>query len=116
MVRGRTWWISGCAVVLWAAVHVAVAEVVYDPTRPYTGHPDLVAPQAGSLLQSTVITPTGNRAVIAGRTYRVGDRYGRETLIAILPYAVRLKAPDGRVRVLRMLPKLVEKTNKDKNP
>lgn len=86
---------------------------VFDPTRPYTGHPDTVVYGGGSLLQSTTISPAGNRAVIAGRSYRVGEKYAQETLVAIRPYEVVLRKPDGSERVLRMLPKLSKTVNKD---
>ncbi len=93
----------------------AGAELV-DPTRPYTGHPDALAPRGGSPLQSTLVSTADRRAVIEGRTYRVGEKVGAETLVAIRPYEVVLRKPDGAERVLRMLPKLTGKMNKDKTP
>lgn len=89
---------------------------VFDPTRPYTGHADTVAPGSGSLLQSTTMSPAGHRAVIAGQTYRAGEKYGQEMVVAIRPYEVVLRKPDGSERVLRMLPKLSKTVNKDKKP
>ncbi|OGI40926.1 MAG: hypothetical protein A2140_00300 [Candidatus Muproteobacteria bacterium RBG_16_62_13] len=97
------------------AAGLAGAEV-FDPTRPYTGHADTVAPGTGSLLQSTMMSPAGHRAVIAGQTYRVGEKYGQELLVAIRPYEVVLRKPDGSERVLRMLPKLPKTVNKDNKP
>jgi hypothetical protein len=94
---------------------LAGAEV-FDPTRPYTGHADIVVPGGGSLLQSTMISSAGNRAVIAGQTLRVGEKYGQELLVAIRPYEVVLRKPDGSERVLRMLPKLPKTVNKDNKP
>ncbi len=103
------------ALALLLAGTLASAEV-FDPTRPYTGHPDAVAPGGGSLLQSTTMSSTGNRAVIAGQSYRVGEKFGQETLVAIRPYEVVLRKPDGSERVLRMLPKLPKTVNKDNKP
>lgn len=101
--------------ILLLAGGLAGAEV-FDPTRPYTGHPDTVVYGGGSLLQSTTMSPAGHRAVIAGQTYRVGEKYGQEMLMAIRPYEVVLRKPDGSERVLRMLPKLSKTVNKDNKP
>ena len=107
--------IAGWAAGLLMVSGTAGAELV-DPTRPYSGHPDTLAPRGGSPLQSTLVSTTDRRAVIEGRTYRVGEKVGAETLVAIRPYEVVLRKPDGAERVLRMLPKLTGKTNKDKTP
>jgi hypothetical protein len=101
--------------ILMLGIGIARAEI-YDPTRPYTGHPDTVTPGSGSLLQSTLVSSADRRAVIAGQTYRVGEKYGQETLVAIRPYEVVLRKADGSERVLRMLPKVQKTVTKDKTP
>jgi len=91
-----------------------------DPTRPYTAGPGAVTsaptPEAtGPVLQSTMISPTGRRAVISGRSYRVGDKIDGAVITDIQPYEVTLKRGD-RVNRLRMLPRLVKdpKASSDK--
>ncbi len=81
-----------------------------DPTRPYTGGPATAAPApeaTGPVLQSTMISPADRRAVIGGRSYRVGDKVDGAVITDIQPYEVTLKRGD-RVDRLRMLPRLVK--------
>lgn len=108
----------GCAVAM--AGSLVDLKGLADPTRPYTGGPATAvpAPEAtGPMLQSTMISPTDRRAVISGRSYRVGDKIDGAVITDIQPYEVTLKR-GNRVDRLRMLPRLVKdpKALSDKAP
>jgi hypothetical protein len=89
-----------------------------DPTQPAygmtTGKGAAAAP-AGSALQSTFVSASQRRAVINGRTYRVGDKYGGGTITDIQPYEVVVKQANRESR-LRLLPKLAKQTHMDRVP
>jgi hypothetical protein len=61
------------------------------------------------MLQSTFISTSQRRAVISGKTYTVGDKFGGGVIADIQPYEVVLKQA-GRETRLRLLPKLVKET------
>ncbi len=115
----------GAAAGLGFTVAMAASSVdlkeLSDPTRPYTSTgPATAAPTpeaTGPVLQSTMISSTDRRAVISGRSYRVGDKLDGAVITDIQPYEVTLKRGD-RVNRLRMLPRLVKdpKASSDKSP
>lgn len=83
-----------------------------DPTQPAysvaaTG--TVTARPTGPVLQSTFISASRRRAVIGGKSYAVGDKFGGGTIIDIQPYEVVLKKADRETR-LRLLPKLAKET------
>lgn len=100
----------GCAAA--AAASIADLKGLADPTRPYTAGtgPTVTTPTpevTGPVLQSTMISPTGRRAVISGRTYHVGEKIGGAVITDIQPYEVTLKRGDRETR-LRLFPRLVK--------
>ena len=89
-----------------------------DPTQPaYSGTSGGIAASkpAGPLLQSTFISTSQRRAVISGKSYTVGDKFGGAVIADIQPYEVVLKKADRETR-LRLLPKLVKETYMVKVP
>jgi hypothetical protein len=85
-----------------------------DPTQPpYSGTSGAGATAApkstGPMLQSTFISTSQRRAVISGKTYTVGEKFGGAVIADIQPYEVVLKQA-GRETRLRLLPKLVKET------
>lgn len=82
-----------------------------DPTQPLYGTAVATGAQrvTGSALQSTFVSASQRRAVISGRTYKVGDKYDGGTITDIQPYEVVLKKADRETR-LRLLPKLAKET------
>lgn len=82
-----------------------------DPTRPsVAGEAYETMSFAGPTLQSTVLAAGERRAVISGRSYRVGDRLGASVVAEILPYEVVLRPADGGAGEtrLRLLPRLAK--------
>lgn len=117
---------------LWRTIFVAAGVVVMmadsqaedfaglaDPTQPVysrattSGAASVKA--AVPVLQSTFISASQKRAVISGRTYAVGEKYGGGTITDIQPYEVVLKKADRETR-LRLLPKLAKETYMVKVP
>lgn len=89
-----------------------------DPTKPaYTAAvgTGAAAKPRGSELQSTFISASQRRAVISGKSYMVGDKFGGGTIIDIQPYEVVLKKADRETR-MRLLPKLAKETQMVKVP
>ena len=81
-----------------------------DPTQPaYSVAHGAVVVARPSALQSTFISAHRRRAVIGGRSYAVGDKFGGGTITDIQPYEVVLKQA-GRETRLRLLPKLAKET------
>jgi hypothetical protein len=83
-----------------------------DPTQPpYSGTSGATAApkSTGPMLQSTFISTSQRRAVISGKTYTVGEKFGGAVIEDIQPYEVVLKQA-GRETRLRLLPKLVKET------
>lgn len=82
-----------------------------DPTRPsYVGaSAEAKMQHTGPMLQSTFVSASRRRAVIGGRTYTVGDKFGGAVIADIQPYEVVLKQA-GRESRLRLLPKLAKET------
>src|SRR3989344_40013 len=89
-----------------------------DPTQPAYGAAagrGAVAKPTGPALQSTFISASQRRAVISGRSYTVGDKFGGGTITDIQPYEVVLKQA-GRESRLRLLPRLAKETYMVKVP
>ena len=90
-----------------------------DPTQPVysraTASAAVTAKAASPVLQSTFISASQRRAVINGRIYVVGEKYGGGTITDIQPYEVVLKKADRETR-LRLLPKLAKETSAVKVP
>lgn len=93
-----------------------------DPTRPPTAAEAPAPTEAktaptGPELQSTLVSTAFRRAVISGRSYKLGDRVDGAVLTDIQPYEVTLKRGERETR-LRLLPKLVkeQKTLPDRTP
>ncbi|MEK7815911.1 MAG: hypothetical protein AAB294_03725 [Pseudomonadota bacterium] len=82
-----------------------------DPTRPHQAGPEapVTAQEAvtGPELQSTMISTVFRRAIISGRTYKVGDKIDGAVIADIQPYEVTLKQR-GRETRLRLLPRLTK--------
>lgn len=91
-----------------------------DPTRPAYSIENgaavvTAARPTGPMLQSTFISASKRRAVISGKFYVVGDKFGGGTITDIQPYEVVLKKADRETR-LRLLPKLAKETQVVKVP
>lgn len=92
------------AILFLCSVSFAVAaEPLQDPTRPLmgTGEGEVVStananqrPNSKGLL-SVIISPTRCAAVIDGKTFRLGDKYGDSTLVEITPRGVVLRGANG---------------------
>lgn len=82
-----------------------------DPTRPHqVGVASPVTAReavTGPELQSTMISTVFRRAIISGRTYKVGDKIDGAVIADIQPYEVTLKQ-GGRESRLRLLPRLTK--------
>ena len=98
---------TGACLYTTAARTDATLEGLADPTRPsylggeVSGHA-YVAPTA---LQYTIVSEGERRAMISGRLYRVGDRFGSGTIVRIEPYEVVVDAGKG-ARRFRIVPKI----------
>ena len=86
-------------------------EGLTDPTSPSMGSvtADAAESRSGSGLQSTFISSGSRRAVIGGRSYKIGDRMGSSVITDIQSYEVTLKQ-GTRETHLRLLPKLTKET------
>lgn len=84
-------------------------EGLADPTSPSMGPATTEAAEyhPGPVLQSTFISYGNRRAVISGRSYRVGDQVGGAVIMDIQAYEVVLKQ-GVRETHLRLLPKLTK--------
>ena len=90
-----------------------------DPTRPAFSlgatAGSASAKPMGPVLQSTFISANQRRAVISGKSYTLGDKFGGGTISEIQSYEVVLKKADRETH-LRLLPKLVKETYMVKVP
>lgn len=96
---------------LGAAAPVGAAlDGLPDPTRPsYLGGEPSEA-RGAPMLQSTLVSPARRLAIINGRSYTVGSRFGDAEVSAIHPNEVVLRR-GGQQQVLRLLPAAQFKTN-----
>ena len=111
MVAGMVGFVAG------SQANDSLAGLV-DPTQPaYSGTSGETAASkpTGPLLQSTFISTSQRRAVISGKSYTVGDKFGGAMIADIQPYEVVLKKADRETR-LRLLPKLAKETHMVKVP
>lgn len=95
-----------------------VLEGLADPTRPafgVAGGADTTGRSASSALQSTFISASQRRAVINGRSYKVGDSYAGGKIADIQPYEVVVMQANRETR-LRLLPRLAKQTHMIKMP
>ena len=85
-----------------------------DPTRPAYNVEAAAgsgpAKPTGPELQSTFISASKRRAVISGKSYTLGDKFGGGTISEIQPYEVVLKIANRETH-LRLLPKLAKETH-----
>ncbi len=84
-----------------------------DPTQPAYGNAMTsggvyagIQKSTGPTLQSTFVSSSQRRAMISGKSYRVGDKFGGGEIAGIEPYEVVLKQA-GRETRLRLLPKVI---------
>ena len=96
------WVIAGLVVAtpLWAD---DLLDGLSDPTRPPT-HSGVMVSRGGLVLQSTLVSPERQVAVISGQSLTVGGRVGNAEVIAIRPYEVVIRR-SGKESTLRILPK-----------
>ena len=107
-----------CLAGIMAPVLADALEGLADPTRPafgVTGAAGTTGRPASSALQSTFISASQRRAVINGRSYKVGDSYGGGKIADIQPYEVVVKQANRETR-LRLLPRLAKQTHMVKVP
>lgn len=107
-----------CLAGIMAPVLADALEGLADPTRPafgVAGGAGTATRPTGSALQSTFISASQRRAVISGRSYKVGDSYGGGKIADIQPYEVVVKQANRETR-LRLLPKLAKQTHMIKVP
>ena len=86
------------------AVAPALAQLT-DPTRPpaaFAGG-DPGGPDAGPVLQSVMISPSGRSAIIGGETVKLNGRYGDARVIRITESEVVLRTASGK-ETLHMYP------------
>jgi MSHA biogenesis protein MshK len=78
-----------------------------DPTRPPSGiaagDPDGAVAAGGPLLQSVLISPAGNAAIINGEMIRVGQKFGDAVLVKVAESEVVLRSGSG-TQVLKLHP------------
>ena len=89
-----------------------------DPTRPSYLAVDVGSGKLqpmGPVLQSTFVSASQRRAVINGKTYTVGDKFGGAVIVDIQSYEVVLKQANRESR-LRLLPKLAKEISFVKVP
>jgi hypothetical protein len=90
-------------VILCCCSFAVCAESLQDPTRPpaeigeggivVSGNANARANNKGLL--SVIISPTRCAAVIDGKTFKLGDKYGDATLVEIKPQGVVLHSSSG---------------------
>lgn len=95
------------AALLYAAPVAALAQTLADPTKPPAEISAAPAAQAAassdSGLQSVIISPARNAAIINGQTVEVGAKYGDARLVEVNESGVVLEGPQGR-QVLTLFP------------
>jgi hypothetical protein len=102
------------AIGLWGMISVSQAESIpaglADPTQPSVGGgmaSRAARKPTGPVLQSTFVSSSQRRAVISGRSYMEGDKFGGGVITDIQPYEVVVKQGDRETR-LRLFPKVVK--------
>ncbi|MEX2163349.1 MAG: hypothetical protein WD823_03800 [Sulfuricaulis sp.] len=100
---------------IWGMVSVSQADSIpaglADPTQPSVGggvaSRNAARKPTGPVLQSTFVSSSLRRAVISGRSYLEGDKFGGGVITDIQPYEVVVKQGDRETR-LRLFPKVVK--------
>lgn len=84
---------------------LAPAQGLTDPTRPAIGYADADAGVAtgGPVLQSVMITPTLQSAIISGEMVKLGGKFGSARLVKISESEVVLK-DGGETQILKLYP------------
>jgi len=84
---------------------VALAQAMTDPTRPPTGYAeaDVGMASGGPVLQSVLITPTLQAAIINGEMVKLGGKFGGAKLVKVSESEVVLK-DGGESQVLKLYP------------
>lgn len=87
----------------------AQAESLPDPTRPpaelaVVSSGAAVAEQ-GAVLQSVILSPGRDAAIISGQLVRLGEKFGDDRLVAVSEGQAVLKGAQGR-RVLTLFPEI----------
>ena len=107
------------ATIFLSAMLVATAvfgasDKLSDPTKPssliYTVGPSTRV-ATGPLLQTVLTSADRQRAVISGKTYKIGDRVGRAILIKLSVFEAVLKNKDGSLKILKIHAGLPKKIN-----
>lgn len=81
-------------------------DALPDPTKPGNMKEE-VAP--GPVLQAVYLAPGRTAAVINGQEVKLGEKFGKATLIKVQDSEVTLRNPDGELETLKMHPG-IEKT------
>ena len=103
-------WMGWLGFLLSTVPAIASAETLVDPTRP----PALIATEqpgsvpAGPMLQSVLISPKRKEAIIAGKTVRVGDKFGEARVIKISENEVVLRN-GSEMQTLKLFPDVEKK-------
>ena len=97
-------------VLLFGPIPTDGAELLRDPTRPYTGTPVAGMPARDSSFRVTAIFISENRrvAIINGQRVSEGDRVDGATVVEILANSLRLNL-HGKAFTTRLLPGGVRK-------
>ena len=87
---------------------LAVAQTMRDPTRPPPGLGGMQAsavqaPASGPVLQSIILSPSRQAAIISGRLVERGARYGDALLVEVAQDRVVLRT-DAGTQVLKLYP------------
>lgn len=72
----------------------AIAESLPDPTRPYSAEAP-AAVQTGPILQSVLISPSQQVAIINGKRVALGDQYADTQLVSLSDGEAVLKGKHG---------------------
>lgn len=94
------------SVLLYSAITQGSIEVPLDPTRPPANRASAAAAAPGEtlrvpVLQEILMGARGSRAVIDGRTLRVGDAHADTRVLAITPQTVLIER-QGKREYLRL--------------
>lgn len=107
--KGRGWMWGALLPVCWGGgLH---AETLSDPTRPAVGAEPApggrgpAATAGGRVLQSVILGPGRQEAIIGGERFALGARLGDAKIVKIREGEVVLRGPGGE-EVLRLFPRV----------
>ncbi len=94
--------------------HMAMAEVLRDPTRPpnmqsITPDKEIEMARSGPQLQAVIISENRRSAIISNRSFKMGDNIGGAQLIRINESEVVLRT-GGRLKILKLFPSSSKRT------